>query len=352
MRNWIKVVTINLVVFSFLLVIAEIGLRFATYALSCWSSECDTSKIASLKVRNLQPDFIGLSRFDPLLGYVPREGFARTINDSIEGWAKATVTITNEGFRSNGNAARPTASILAVGDSFTFGDQVSDGETWSACLETRLDQGVDNGGVFGYGAAQSLRRAILKLEDKTYTTLILSILVGHDFKRDRLTYFSGHPRPAVIQSLHGIDWAAVPNPNIAGGEFHDTALKRNLAYFYERFLLIAMISDGALNWDWLTIEHPEAASKDNIIQWTLMKFADIKINNKILLLQYIGKPNKNSLVERDVILDEASRLNISVVDTLDIFGSYNPSEIWQGHHTPLGNRIVCDYLLKQGFKVE
>ena len=47
-----------------------------------------------------------------------------------------------------------------------------------ACLEATLHRGVDNGGVFGYGAAQALRRALLKLNEKKYEHLVLSILVA------------------------------------------------------------------------------------------------------------------------------------------------------------------------------
>jgi hypothetical protein len=38
----------------------------------------------------------------------------------------------------------------------------------ACCLEATLHRAVDNGGVFGYGAAQALRRALLKLNEKKY----------------------------------------------------------------------------------------------------------------------------------------------------------------------------------------
>ena len=48
--------------------------------------------------------------------------------------------------------------ILILGDSFTFGDEVSDNETWPAVLEKIANKKVVNGGVFGYGIDQSFLR--------------------------------------------------------------------------------------------------------------------------------------------------------------------------------------------------
>jgi len=73
-----------------------------------------------------------------------------------------TVTIRENGIRSNGNPDKHGLTgppILAVGDSFTFGDQVSDAETWPAIPEGLIDRPVINGGVFGYGMDQSFLRA-------------------------------------------------------------------------------------------------------------------------------------------------------------------------------------------------
>ena len=69
---------------------------------------------------------------------------------------KTKVTILEDGIRSNGEAAHAGTGdiILAVGDSFTFGDEVSDDETWPAKLEKISGKRVINGGVFGYGVDQ------------------------------------------------------------------------------------------------------------------------------------------------------------------------------------------------------
>jgi hypothetical protein len=62
-----------------------------------------------------------------------------------------TITILEDGIRSNGRGEvrDATEPILAVGDSFTFGAQVSDWETWPAQLEKLTGGRVINGGVLG-----------------------------------------------------------------------------------------------------------------------------------------------------------------------------------------------------------
>jgi hypothetical protein len=219
LQRWAKIVVVNLVIFLFLFIVAEILARSVWTVQSCMKSECDFSRFAGLKVRKIPRSInIGFTRFDELLGYVPREGFSASIN--APGWHGDKLTIRKDGFRSNGSEPPPLpAEVLVVGDSFTFGEQVSDNETWPACLERKLGRGVDNGGVGGYGTAQALRRASLKLAEKSYNTLVLSTLVETDdwnFGRDRLSYRNGFPKPTVIYTKNGIGWSAVPDPNAPG----------------------------------------------------------------------------------------------------------------------------------------
>ena len=299
---------------------------------------------------------IGFTRFDELLGYVPREGFSAILNTA--GWHGDKVTIRKDGFRSNGSEPSPLpADVLVVGDSFTFGDQVSDNETWPACLERKLGRGLDNGGVMGYGTAQALRRASLKLAEKSYTTLVLSTLVDpHDwnFARDRLSFRQGFPKPAVIHTKNGIGWSAVPDPNTRGSKFNP--LHREVLYFvYERSEFLAEI----LNWfnivgDQLTTVHPNAADENEIVDWTLRKFSKLEIKNKMLLLQYPRDLGKTKVAEqRKLILGIANKLSLKVIDTYDVLRNGKENELWYNdpsfHHTPLGNELVCSYLFEQGF---
>jgi hypothetical protein len=293
---------------------------------------------------------IGFTRFDELLGYVPREGFSATMNTA--GWHGGKVTIRKDGFRSNGSEPPPLpADVLVVGDSFTFGYQVSDNETWPACLERKLGRGVDNGGVYGYGTAQALRRASLKLAEKSYTTLVLSTLVADDFERDRFNYRQGFPRPAVIHTENGIGWSAVPDPNTPGTKTNPHGA---LYFVYERSEIVAGMLDlfpGYILYvgEGLTSVHPNAVDENEIVDWTLRKFSKLEIKNKMLLLQYAR--GTEVAERRKLILGIANALSLKVIDTYDVLRNGKENELWypEQHHTPLGNELVCSYLFEQGF---
>ena len=69
---------------------------------------------------------------DPELGWVPKP----LTTGHKNAWG-TKVTISKEGVRLNGanEYGKDLPLILAVGDSFTFGDQVSDEDTWPSYLE-------------------------------------------------------------------------------------------------------------------------------------------------------------------------------------------------------------------------
>lgn len=119
---------------------------------------------------------------DPELGYVPRPGAAT--DDSRWG---TTVSIDAEGFRSNGQT-RPAAGrpIVAVGDSFTFGDQVHDHESWPAALERELERPTLNAGVFGYSLGQAVLRAERVLSTTNAEWLVLG-LFEDDIRRNEFS---------------------------------------------------------------------------------------------------------------------------------------------------------------------
>lgn len=99
----------------------------------------------------------GITTHDPLLGWALLPG-ARGRQTSEE--FDVPVRINTQGFRADREySPEPPSGILrivAVGDSFTFGNGVDVHEAWPAVLERRLEAEVINLGVAGYGVDQQL----------------------------------------------------------------------------------------------------------------------------------------------------------------------------------------------------
>jgi hypothetical protein len=192
---------------------------------------------------------------------------------------------------------------------------------------------------------------------------VFSVLVGGnagDFERDRLSYRGGFAKPALVQTNNGIEWSAVPDPNRRGTHLNPSKLNRLIAYLYERSMLVAAVVERTMpqidfSGDRLTLEHPNAADRDAITKWTLEKFSRLKIDKKILLLQYGSNFAELPVVdEREKILRIANALSLKIVDTMDVLTRDEPQKLWisgrlAGHHTPYGNEVVCEYLFQRGF---
>lgn len=100
-----------------------------------------------------QPRIYPQVRYEPH----PTRRFTLQANQVAYTYDKS-VLIGPSGFRSNGQTALATKSILfALGDSFTFGLGVADSETWPSVLERLVPSvRVINGGTVSYGALQEL----------------------------------------------------------------------------------------------------------------------------------------------------------------------------------------------------
>jgi hypothetical protein len=144
------------------------------------------------------------AQYDPLLGWVPRPGrFDR------ETWSW---NANEASLRSNGRTAPPTARpIVAVGDSFTFGDEVDDHETWPAQLERIRQHSVLNAGVFGYGLDQAYLRAVTLMESSNPGGVVLAF-ISNDITRTQLSYYQRRGKPYFAHGASGLELRNVPVP--------------------------------------------------------------------------------------------------------------------------------------------
>lgn len=114
-----------------------------------------------------------------------------------------------------------SARIALVGDSFTFGLEVTYEDTWGAQLESALGHGIQvlNFGVDGYGADQAYLRYRRDVRPWRPDVVILG-LIDHDFVRTMGVYsflsFGDawpFPKPRFVLTQQGIEIVNVPLPH-------------------------------------------------------------------------------------------------------------------------------------------
>jgi hypothetical protein len=157
------------------LLVLELGARALTGSLASWGPAADVG---------------AHSIADPDLGYVLRDGLAVRVRDGFE------VHTRRHGIRSNGDQrpSRERPVTLVVGDSFAFGDEVLDSETWPAALERASDAPVVNAAVPGFGLDQSVLRAE-RLAPLVAPDRIVVSFVPHDVRRCAMSIWSHHAKP-------------------------------------------------------------------------------------------------------------------------------------------------------------
>ncbi len=370
-----KIFTINLIVLFFLTLFAEVGFRALWTLKQCYgkyTNGCDFKRLYSFKIRNTKDDiselYLGLTQYDKKLGYKYTPGFKKIISTPenekyIQDWKNVNVSINADGFRSNdNNFSFDKYSILTVGDSFTFGSQVNNNETWPSCLERKLKLSVSNAGVAGYGVAQSVRRAKYDVKNKKFDVVILGILLGEDYERDKYVFRWGFPRPALAEKNGKVYFEKVPPKYSVGTKYMSNRSElMNLAYSYSQ--LFTTIYDKILG-RYIDITgmrrsqiHENSASISQIIKFTINEFSKLNVKNKYVLLQYQLHDFNDNISVRKNLKDlaeetrfEAQKSNIKVIDTykyIDDFLAFNKAEkMYQKHHTAYGNNFVCKIILE------
>jgi len=148
------------IIFSvlFIIITCELLLRFVFFQTNIADSSLrwDSSswRIRWIK-RNLISKVDTVLRFEaynPLQGWIPKKSISL-----FDEKTSINITINSEGMRSLNKVDRNTKKIFMLGDSFTFGDEVSDDKTFSHLLSKKIkSHEVMNLGVRGYGHDQIL----------------------------------------------------------------------------------------------------------------------------------------------------------------------------------------------------
>jgi hypothetical protein len=176
MKDWIGRLGLTIAAVVATLAVLELGLRAANGWLTTWTNLVLDSRTVLAEREH--------SRFvdDPLLGYEPRPGYAA-----------AGVSFDDKGLRRTGDGAAKD-TVLAVGDSYTYGDEVSDGETWPAHLQALTGRRVLNAGVSGYGFDQSVLRAEKLAAGRALSAIVVSF-IADDVHRTEMSRLWGANKP-------------------------------------------------------------------------------------------------------------------------------------------------------------
>ncbi|HOW58741.1 MAG TPA: hypothetical protein PLO78_03330 [Candidatus Omnitrophota bacterium] len=297
-------------------------------------------------------------QYDSHLGWIPQEGYSGDKNS----WGK-TVTILKNGIRSNGTGKAEEASgpvsILAVGDSFTFGADVSDGETWPALLEKISGKRVVNGGVFAYGLDQIFLRAGQLVRVYNPDILILSF-IADDVLRCRQSKRHGVAKPYIELSGDRLVTKNIPVP-ILPAEKDGLWLARKI-FGYSAFLHYAMKTAFPDHWLQEKWGDDEAYSQDQAVSTGYLMFRYLRamiptdrLKHIIVLVQYTHDTNLDELSIVDAVLSGIDDKTIQVVDlAVPFFGiiKTNPEVLdaffygRRGHMTLEGNNFVAHQLHK------
>jgi lysophospholipase L1-like esterase len=137
---------------------------------------------------------------DPELGFTPRPGNVRPDGTHDADGMRSTPPLA-------GVADRPL--LLATGDSFTYGEEVDDAETWPSQLQTLLRVRVVNGGVGSYGLDQIVLRTERLARTLRPQAIVVSF-IADDLRRNELSRFVGLDKPHFVPTADGL--ALTPGP--------------------------------------------------------------------------------------------------------------------------------------------
>lgn len=304
------VILFNLIILIVLFVSAEIFYRWYLVANAEFEWEC--------------------FEYDKTLGWVPKPG-----NDD------KMVTITPERFRKTEPPGIPenTKTILAIGDSFTFGNHVLDNETWPYYLSEKLNYRVINAGVSGYGLDQIVLRLSLII-DTVQSDLVIISLVYNDIHRCELEKRCQYkPYYDIVNGELSLCNVPVPSPIKPLGP---------LRWFEKSLIIRKLLLKQTDSWK------KQVHKNGLIVAGKLFEYAEKLVSGKGVRLIILFQPNIIPLNPQETLelnkLGEIIRgleiplLNLLPVMETEFKGRIKEREklfVHDGHMSSLGNKWIA-----------
>ncbi|MBS0547172.1 MAG: hypothetical protein JSR24_05440 [Proteobacteria bacterium] len=241
--------------------------------------------------------------------------------------------------------------LLAVGDSYTYSDEVKNDETWPAYLQGMLHRRIANGGVPGYGLDQSILRGE-QLAAKLHPDVMLLGFIADDLQRDEMGRLYGSEKPYF---------------DIADGKLvlrHEPAFDKPVSWatlpFWQRWFGWSMLVDKYMRhfghysqWFWQDEQALPAGSGERLACLMMQRVAAIGVPT-LVVAQYrphLWTEDKEWAAEQrrlsQVVLRCAEAAGLQTYDSYslidDAVRAQGVKALYGGwHHSALGNHLVAE----------
>jgi lysophospholipase L1-like esterase len=279
--------------------------------------------------------FSGSTIRDPVVGRLPKPGIV--VHEPFAG----LFTIGEHSVRLNRNPAVPERPmIVAVGDSFTFGQDVGDSDSWPAALERLLGSRVVNGGVNAFGLDQTVLRGE-RLSEIFAPELLIVGFIPHNVMRCEFSFFLGHPKPYFELDGDGLREHPPPVPGSWFAPIRDRLLSISMAaYLFEHSLVWEGPAEERVHGDGL-----EVACR------LMQRLADLGRTRGMRVV--VLAQSQDAALEagdatiKDRVLACARAGGLATVDLFPLLADVPVPErekLFKGHMTPAGNAFVANAL--------
>ena len=191
----------------FTLLVVELGARLMRGPEWFWTWQELRARGAHYRGHAQRP----LSAYDAELGFIPTPNFrSADINHDALGYRIGPPLSQDE-------AAKPP--VVALGNSYTYGDEVADGESWPAQLQKILRRPVVNAGVTGYGIDQTVLRAESAVAGLKPAAMVIGF-ISDDLRRAEMRRVWGTEKPYFTARGQRAEAARRAGPAVAGAAGH------------------------------------------------------------------------------------------------------------------------------------
>lgn len=291
--------------------------------------------------RKDQPFELSHDIYDPLLGWRTKAN----IRDGRTG--DAQLTTNAKGIRSlkDYTYEKPagTFRILLLGDSFTFGEEVSDAEVYASRLEKALpNTEVINMAVHGYGTDQML--ISLQQEGVTYhPDIVILGFIGQDMERNLLSFRDfAKPKYELINGKLLLAHVPIPPPMIwINTEFY----RLKLFDIYKMFLSKKKRANGEAKRE---SERITIALLDEMVK-TIRGISAIPVFVYLPTAQEAANPLPQYALQEQFLFDYCRNKDILCMSAVSSFAQARENGRTlkpYGHWDAYEHALVADVLLK------